>query len=70
MTTNADLHSVLMKCINHFKQHSTSSERNDMVELLACWLFSVHTDYYVPPVDGNVRLVSTFKDLFRVWDDE
>ena len=70
MTTNADLHSVLMKCINHFKQHSTSSERNDMVELLACWLFNVHMHYNVNPVHGNARLVSTFKDLFREWDDE
>ena len=70
MTTNADLHSVLMKCINHFKHHSTSSERNDMVELLACWLFNVHMHYNVNPVHGNARLVSTFKDLFREWDDE
>jgi len=70
MTTNADLHRVLMKCINHFKQNATKEERNDMVELLACWLFDVHAHFSVHRVHGNAFLVSVFKDVFKGWDDE
>jgi len=70
MTADADLHSILIKCINHVKSNATKLERNDIIEELACWLFAVHKHYNVHPVHGNARLVSMFKDLFKEWDDE
>ncbi len=70
MTHDADLYSILIKCIRHFKEYAKSEEKNDMVEELASWLFNVHMHYNVHPVHGNARLVSLFKDLFSEWDDE
>ncbi len=70
MTHDADLYSILIKCIRHFKEYAKSEEKNDMVEELASSLFNVHMHYNVHPVHGNARLVSLFKDLFSEWDDE
>jgi hypothetical protein len=66
----ADLHSILIRCINHLKHNATTEERNDLIEELACWLFNVHRHYNVHPIHGNARLVSMFKDIFTEWDDE
>ncbi len=70
MTHDADLYSVLIKCIRLFKEYATTEEKNDMVEELASWLFNVHMHYNVHSVHGNARLVSLFKDYFNGWDDE
>lgn len=70
MTHDADLYSILINCLHHFKQYSTSQERNDMVEELSLWLFDVHKHYNVHSIHGNARLVSLFKDYFKEWDDE
>ena len=70
MAHDADLYSILIKCIRHFKEYAKSEEKNDMVEELASWLFNVHMHYNVHPVHGNARLVSLFKDYFKEWDDE
>ena len=70
MTHDADLYSILIKSIRHFKEYATTEEKNDMVEELALWLFDEHNHFKVHPVHGNARLVSFFKDYFNGWDDE
>ena len=70
MTHDADLYSILIKSINHFRRYAMAEEKNDMVEELACWLFNVHMHYNVHPIHGNARLVSLFKDYFKEWDAE